>query len=373
MGRALFIFFLFGTFIAASALLGWRQDDNLRSRYSRPASEWPKPDIDTGIQWQEFQSIPGADTSYFRIIAQPKENLGKLLFFDPLLSGSNQISCSSCHDPEISWADKRAVALGNDHLQGNRNTLSLINVSQRKTFFWDGRAGSLQEQAHNPVAAHHEMNMKPEELGGKLGKIAAYRSLFAKAFGDSSINFDRIADALAAFEQTITSRRSRFDQFIDGKYDVLSDQEIRGLHLFRTKARCMNCHYGPYFTDEGFHNIGLTYYKRKFEDLGRYGLTKDPADVGKFRTPSLRDVLHNDPWMHNGLFDNITGVINIYNSGMHMIDPKPEQKAADPLYPLTDPILRPLKLTAEEKQDIVAFLGAITATQYHMRRPELPR
>src|SRR5690606_31013123 len=144
-------------------------------------------------------------------------------------------------------------------------------------------------------------------------------------------------------------------------------------HLFRTKARCMNCHFGPYFTDEQFHNIGLTYYKRKYEDLGRYGVTNDPEDVGRFRTPSLRDVMHNDPWMHNGLFSNIMGIVNIYNSGMHMIDPSPEEKAADPLHPFTDPILRPLELTDDEKEAVVAFLGAITATQYRMQRPELPR
>lgn len=136
----------------------------------------------------------------------------------------------------------------------------------------------------------------------------------------------------------------------------------------------MNCHNGQFLTDDGFHNIGLTYYKRKYEDLGRYTVTKDPSDVGKFRTPSLRDVMNTNPWMHNGLFDNITGVINIYNSGMQMVSATAAKKAADPLYPVTDPLLKKLDLTREEIQSIVAFLQSVTATQYKMQRPDkLPR
>lgn len=347
--------------------------DSLRAMYERPVASWPKPDIDSGIAWQEFKMLPKTDTSYFSLMEKPKIKLGKLLFFDPLLSGSGQISCSSCHDPQISWGDRRSVALGNDHLRGNRNTISLLNVSHRKNLFWDGRAATLEEQARSPIEAHHEMAMKPEVVGQKIGAIKAYQQLFKEAFGNDKVSYEKIVTSLAAFQRTITSRQSRFDRFLAGETKVLTDQEIEGLHLFRTKARCMNCHYGQYLTDEEFHNIGLTYYKRKYEDLGRYLVTKKPEDVGRFRTPSLRDVMHGGPWMHNGLFDNIDGIINIYNSGMHMIDPKPEQKAADPLYPQTDKILRKLNLNPDEKKAIVAFLHAVTATQYKMPRPELPR
>ncbi|MGK6350530.1 cytochrome-c peroxidase [Parapedobacter sp. DT-150] len=372
MHRAYLILLSIILFISATAFLSGEEPD-LRAQYSRAIGEWPQPTIDSGVAWQEFAPLPGTDTSYFAVMEQPNVKLGKLLFFDPLLSGSNQISCSSCHDPQQSWADKRSVALGHDHQEGSRNTLSLLNVKARKTLFWDGRAVTLESQALSPIETHHEMAAKPEELGAELGAIPAYRQLFSQAFGDTSVTFDRITEALAAFQRTITSRRSRFDRFLDGEYDQLNDQEIHGLHLFRTKARCMNCHHGQYLTDDGFHNIGLTYYKRKYEDLGRYTVTNNPDDVGKFRTPSLRDVLHGAPWMHNGLFSNIGGIVNMYNSGMHMIDPSAEEKAADPLFPVTDPLLRPLKLNAEEKEAIVAFLGAVTATQYHMRRPELPR
>src|SRR5699024_5904999 len=134
-------------------------------------------------------------------------------------------------------------------------------------------------------------------------------------------------------------------------YEAMNNQEIKGMHLFRTKARCMNCHSGQFLTDEDFHNIGLTYYKRKHEDLGRYEVTKNPDDVGKFRTPSLRYVMNTAPYMHNGLFPNIIGVLNLYNSGMHMIHPTDEQKTEDPLYPVTDPLLKKLNLSKEEIQD----------------------
>lgn len=170
----------------------------------------------------------------------------------------------------------------------------------------------------SPIEAHNEMAMNLKELPAKLNGIKAYKELVKKAYGTDKITFDHVAKALASFQRTLTSRRSRFDRFLDGEYKQLNDKELEGLHLFRTKARCINCHNGQYFTDESFHNIGLTYYKRKYEDLGRYNVTKDPNDVGKFRTPSLRDVMNTSPWMHNGLFDNITGLLNVYNSGMQM-------------------------------------------------------
>lgn len=216
--------------------------------------------------------------------------------------------------------------------------------------------------------------MDVTKLIPKLKAIAGYRQMFHEAFKDDEFSMPEVLHALSAFQRTLQSRRSRFDEFLDGKHSALTDQEIRGMHLFRTKARCMNCHHGEFLTDEKFHNIGLTYYKRKFQDLGRHEVTKNPEDVGKFRTPSLRDVMNTAPYMHNGLFPNIIGVINLYNSGMHMIDPSPEQKAADPLYPVTDPLLQKLNLTKDEIQDIAVFLEAVTATTYRMPRPEsLPR
>lgn len=353
---------------------GGIQVDSLRRLYERPIAQWPKPEVDSGVNWQEFKPLPTIDKSYFDTMAKAEIVLGKNLFFEPLLSGSNQISCSSCHNPQTGWADKISVPVGNDHITGSRNSISLLNVKERKLLFWDGRAASLEEQVTFPISAHHEMAMDVKGLPAKLNKIKAYKELTSKAYGTDKITFDHIAKALASFQRTITSRKSRFDKFMEGDFKQLNDQEVEGLHLFRTKARCINCHNGQYFTDESFHNIGLTYYKRKYEDLGRYNITKDPNDVGRFRTSSLRDVMNTGPWMHNGLFDNITGIVNIYNSGMQMNTATAAQKAADPLHPVTDPLMKKLNLTKDEIQSVVAFLQSITGTQYKMPRPEkLPR
>lgn len=348
--------------------------DDWRAMYAKPISQWPAPTIDSGVVWEEFSSLPKVDSNYFEVMELPEVVLGKYLFFDPILSGSNQISCSSCHNPQTSWADKLTVPIGHDHLEGTRNTPSLLNVYARKTLFWDGRETTLEAQALAPIEAHHEMNMELTKLIPKLKAIPAYDSLFMAAYDDEYWSMPEVLRALGAFQRTLKSRRSRFDEFIDGNYKVLSDQEIHGLHLFRTKARCMNCHHGQFMTDEDFHNIGLTYYKRKYEDLGRYHVTGLAEDVGKFRTPSLRDVMNTDPWMHNGLFENMTGLLNLYNSGMQMNTATASQKEADPLYPVTDPLLQKLHLTKEEIAAIESFMHAITATRYRMRRPEsLPR
>ncbi|GAB3006555.1 cytochrome c peroxidase [Niabella terrae] len=346
--------------------------DSLRSLYSRPIAEWPRPTIDSGAIWSEMAVIPKDDTSWYKTTADPLTRLGMFLFFDPRLSGSNQISCSSCHEPDLSWQDGRVVALGNDHLQGNRNTLSLLNVYIYPRLFWDGRANSFETQLVEPLSAHHEMNVDVPTLAAKLEGIRGYDTLFEKAFGNRERDFDRIAGALTAFQQVIKSRSTRYDKFLAGDYDEFNDDELAGLHLFRTKARCMNCHSGTYLTDTSFHNIGLTYYKRKYEDLGRYNVTKDAADVGKFRTPSLRELDRTRPWMHNGLFSNLRGIVNMYNSGMPQ-PPKTEEQKADPLFPKTDRLLKKLNLTAQERDQLVAFLNTLNGTPYRMQRPRLPQ
>ena len=368
----LFIGFIYSLLSFSAAFCEKITHSDLRELYSKPVKEWPKPTIDKGVTWQEFESLT-IDTSYYDTMSEPKVILGQMLFFDPKLSGSNQISCSSCHDPELAWGDGREKSLGNDHLQGQRNTPSLYNIAARKTFFWDGRALTLEEQAQGPITAHHEMNMESKTLAKKLKKVKGYAVLFQNAYGTPEITYEKILHSLADFQKTIRSKRSRFDAFIDGDYTQLTDQEIQGMHLFRTKARCMNCHSGKYLTDESFHNIGLTYYKREYEDLGLYNITKKAEDAGRFRTPSLRDVMHTGPWMHNGLFDNMTGIINMYNSGMHMIDPDENEKAADPLFPQTDVLMQRLNLNDQEIEALVSFIKTLSGRQYKMERPQILR
>lgn len=345
--------------------------EDIVKSYKKAITEWPKPNIDHGVKWQEFAAIK-ADSAYFTEQDKPNVILGKMLFFDPKLSKSNQISCSTCHDPEMGWQDRRRVALGNDHLLGNRNTISLYNIAERTSFFWDGRAKTLEEQASGPLGAHHEMAMDVKTLPTKIQNIKGYNSLFKNAYGTEKVTYDKIVKAIADFQKTIKSQPSRFDKFLEGKYGSLTDEEIYGMHIFRTKARCMNCHSGKYLTDESFHNIGLTYYKRKYEDLGLYNITQKAEDVGKFKTPQLRDLALTQPWMHNGLFDDLEGVVNMYNSGMHQLDPNAEKKLADPLHPSTDPLLQKLNLNKEEVKALVSFLESLSGTKYKMRRPEFP-
>lgn len=343
----------------------------ITNKYKRPIEYWPSPEVDKSVTWKEFEALE-VDTLYYETQDLPEVVLGKALFFDPKLSKSNQISCSSCHDPELGWTDHRQVSLGNDHLLGARNTPSLYNIAERSSFFWDGRALTLEEQAKGPLSAHHEMDTDVKSLPNKIKAIKGYKPLFREAYGDDKVTYERIVSAIATFQKTIKSQPSRFDKFIQGEYQYLTEQEIYGMHLFRTKAGCMNCHNGKYFTDEAFHNIGLTYYKREYEDLGLYLHTNKAEDVGKFKTPSLRDLLVTKPWMHNGLMDDLEGIVNLYNSGMHMIDPTEEEKKADPLFPSTDPLMKPLKLNEKEIKAIVAFLESLSGSYYKMERPIFP-
>jgi cytochrome c peroxidase len=346
--------------------------DSLRQLYAQPATQWPKPFIDAGVQWQELGILPESPLKPYLDSLKPVIALGKLLFFDPRLSGSGQISCATCHVPDLSWTDGREKAVGHDQQVNNRNTPSIFNVWYFKKLFWDGRSNSLEDQAFGPINSESEMHGDMSLIPSKLRSIPGYLPLFKAAYGNEAVDADRIAHALAVFQKTVVSRKSDFDYFLAGNQKMLTDAAVRGLHLFRTKARCMNCHNGPLFSDNEFHNIGLTYYGRTYEDLGRYNITHRAADVGSFKTPSLRDVIRTRPWMHNGLFDNIEGVLNMYSAGMPQPKRKPEQ-LNDTLFPVTSPLIKRLDLSKQEKEDIIAFLNAITTEPWKMRIPELPR
>jgi len=347
--------------------------DSLRIVYSRSTDHWPKPLLDSGVNFKELGMLPSPPFNENTDSVKHIVKLGKLLFFDPRLSSSNQISCSSCHAPDLNWTDGREVPKGHDHEVGTRNVPTIQNLWASKRFFWDGRAANLEEQASFPIGTKIEMHQDLGKLPRKIGKIKGYEDLFTAAFGDKKVNNNRITKALAMYQKTLVSRKSDFDYFLAGNSKKLTDEQVLGLHLFRTKAKCINCHNGPMFTNEEFHNLGLTYYGRdKYEDFGLYNLTSKPEDMGKFKTPSLRDVMRTGPWFHNGLFGNINGVMNMYNAGMPQ--PKPNKNQLnDPLFPKTDKLLTPLGLTPVEKEAIIAFLHAITADPWKIRQPELPK
>jgi cytochrome c peroxidase len=341
----------------------------LRAAYARPPAEWPAPVVEPTVRWVELGPLPEAGRPADDPALAARASLGERLFFDPRLSGSGQIACASCHDPDLGWADGRTTAFGHDRLPLRRNTPTVMGSGLSPSLFWDGRAASLEEQAEAVIRNPDEMH-SGDDVVGRLAKVAGYPEAFEAAFGPGDITVGRAATALASFERTLVGGRSRFDAFLKGDADALSDDALAGLDLFRGRARCMNCHHGPNLTDGAFHDLGLSYYGRKYEDLGRHRVTGAPADVGRFRTPSLRNVVATAPYMHNGLFD-LDGVLRMYNAGMATLRRRPEQ-ADDPLFPTKDPLLKPLGLNEQELADLRAFLNSLSEPRKRVRPPELP-
>ena len=343
----------------------------LRAAYIKPPDQWPAPMVDEGVQFLELGLLPPVEHPESNPYSKAKAELGKQLFFDPRLSGSKQIACASCHDPDLAWADGRTVAFGHDRQVGNRNTPSILNSAYATSMFWDGRASSLESQARMPVINEIEMHATPDAVAERVNGIEGYRVQFKAVFGVDRVTFDEIASAIACFERTVVGGRSRFDAFLKGNQDALSDSAIRGLHLFRTTARCVNCHHGPNFSDNQFHNIGLTYYGRKFEDLGRFQATRRPEDVGKFKTPTLRNVTRTAPYMHNGFFE-LDGLLNLYNAGGPNVQPKDDAQRADPMFPIKSRLIKPLGLNKQDLADLTAFLHSLEEPKLRVRPPDLP-
>lgn len=346
--------------------------DSLRKIYSKPSKDWPKPTIDKDVKFEELATLQPSPIDLANDSVRHVVELGKLLFFDARLSISNQISCATCHAPELNWSDGKPLSIGHDELQNIRNAPSLENVWVYNSFFWDGRAKTLIAQAEAPISAHNEMNQDLRSLAKKMSEIKGYRSYFKAAFGTTDITNQRIFESLATFQQTIVSGESSFDKFLKGDTNALTDQQLTGLHLFRTKARCMNCHHGAYFTDKDFHNIGLTEYGTKKEDLGLYNVTKNPEDVGKFKTPGLRNVMQTGPWFHQGSVNSIDSLMILYNMGMPEHVVLASQKN-DPLVPKNDKLVRGIMLNVRERKAIIAFLEALSSPPIIMKAEQLPR
>jgi len=233
-----------------------------------------------------------------------------------------------------------------------RNSPTIANSWFYKHLFWDGRARDLQDQAFGPIISESEMGSDMPEVMMKLRRINGYKELFKRAYGDEGINPDRMTGAIAVFEKTVVSRKSRFDEFLEGKRRALSNEELQGLQIFRTKAKCMNCHNGPMFSDNQFH-------KGVFDsnDAGHYNVSHKDEDLGKFKTPSLRDVMRTAPWGHNG-------------AAKHMMDILPAYNKASPS-PLSDKT-QMLYLSNRELMNLLAFLNAISAPPPEFQKPVLP-
>lgn len=353
---------LFSSWVHADSVRNDVPPPNFKKIYAQPSSMWPAPflkkEVTDYIELGALKKQPPQDT-----VERQKAKLGKLLFEDPVLSASSQISCQSCHNQELAWGDGLRTSFGHDRKKGKRNAPSLFSASYRKTLFWDGRAKDLPSQAMGPLTASDEMaNQNINTLVSKLAENPDYVAQFRKIYrSDQPIQLQWILDSLRAFQTTL-EKTTRFDRFLTGDLKQMTEEELHGLHIFRTKAGCANCHHGPLLTDEKFHNIGLSYYGRKFEDLGRYHVTGDPLDAGKFRTPSLRHVKKTGPYMHNGLFPSIIGVVNIYAAGGGRVSPNRRKGVDDMIFEgasTTSPLITEFKLSRKERAALVAFLSAL--------------
>ncbi len=350
--------------------------DQLRFAYSSGDTlKWPKPVLDPSVTvFSEIGHLPEVEFPADNPYSEEKASLGRTLFYDPRLSGSNQIACASCHDPELGWTDNRRLSFGHDRQLGRRNAMTIMNVAYAKSMFWDGRSQSLEDQVKMPIEDLSEMSEHIDIATEKIIKVKGYEILFEKAFGDKKITKDRIAKAIATFERTVVSPQSRFDQFIDGEKDALTDDEVMGLHLFRTKAQCMNCHNSGYFSNNLFENDGTSLLSSDDEDLGRYLITKKSVDVGKFRVPTLREVVKTAPWMHRGSFNTLSEVINFYNMG----NPESYKNRSTlfegkQLISEKSDMLKLLELTKEEMLQLEAFLGTLSTPTARPLPPKLPK
>jgi cytochrome c peroxidase len=279
-----------------------------------------------------------------------KEELGKLLFFDTILSGDSTISCASCHKPEFAFADSTATSRGVGGVQGSRNTPSAMNVALQRNFFWDGRAKSLEEQALAPIENPVEMNLAIDKALQRLKENESYITYFKKIF-NSEPTRTNLAEALAAFERGLETSESPFDQW---KFyqdpQAVSDAVKRGFIVFNNKGKCIQCHFGSNFASDGFRNIGL-FNGRELNDSGRAAISGELQDAGKFKIAPLRNVAVTAPYMHNGMLKTLKEVIEFYNDPAKIV---PDAINRDSL------LAKPLGLTEQEKADLESFLIALT-------------
>jgi cytochrome c peroxidase len=283
-----------------------------------------------------------------------EEQLGELLFFDPLLSGDSSVSCASCHKPEFAFADNSPVSKGVGGRTGNRNTPSAMNQSARNFMFWDGRNETLEEQALGPIENPVEMNLPVSELINRLYKHEWYLKIFNRIYGEKPSRAN-IAKALAAYERTLETNNTPFDDFMKSDDTTeFSRSAQRGQDIFNVKGKCFDCHFGPDFTGDQFRNIGL-FNGKELNDSGRFVVTRNLNDLGKFKTPGLRNIALTAPYMHNGMHKTLREVIDYYN--------EPDKFMSDAIN--RDTLLRkPLGLTEQDKKDLENFLLSLTDRRF---------
>lgn len=277
--------------------------------------------------------------------------LGKKLYFDTRLSKDNTISCATCHDPALGWSDEGPTSKGINSQKGGRRAPPVSNAAYSLLQFWDGRSPSLEEQAKGPIENPIEMGNTHTAMIQTIGDIEGYRSEFARVFGTTPITIDQVAMAIAAFERSVVTTDSPFDRYVRGDHDALTPLEKKGLEIFNGKGHCTACHWGGYFSDSRFHNLGVAATDPAKPDNGRFDVTKNPDDLGAFKTPTVRDAALRPPYMHNGTEKTLEDVVRLYDRGGGADDAN------------LDPLMVPLGLTEGEIRALVAFMKrAMTST-----------
>ncbi|MFK7873826.1 MAG: cytochrome-c peroxidase [Oligoflexales bacterium] len=303
--------------------------------------------------YQRPSSIPHpADNKY----TTEREDLGKTLFFDPRLSGSDWISCGTCHNPTLSWGDGLPKGVGHGMKAVGRRTPTILNLAWGELMFWDGRSDSLEDQALGPIEAAGEMNLPIKELLVKLNGIPGYKDLFEKAYPGKGITKETIGKAIALYERTIVSGEAPFDRWLKGDETAISESAKKGFEIFNKKGECAVCHSGWRFTDDGFHDIGIA-----GDDKGRGSVLDVESLNYTFKTPTLRNVDHRAPYMHDGSEKTLEEVVDLYNKGGRV------RRST-----ISDNV-KVLGLNEKEKADLVAFMRTLTSKDKAVELPMMPR
>jgi len=286
-------------------------------------------------------------------------DLGRYLFFDPLLSKDGSLSCASCHQPDKGFSDDMDRSIGVTGEKVGRSAPTLWNVAFVDKFFWDARASTLEQQAQGPLFDPKEMGNTPEQLLSSLANNADYQQLFSQAFGqasedESAITLENVYRALAAFQTSLISLNSRYDRYAHGAHDVLTDKEIAGLNVFRSfVARCAECHQPPLFTNNQIAVIGTPEPEGLPFDIGAEKTFNAEKLRGGFKVPTLRNIAKTAPYMHSGRFDSLSEAVEFYSKGRGHAVPKDQKLQIH--WHIWEP-----NLTEDEIALIVAFLGTLT-------------
>ena len=341
------------------------KDRTPASTETRAGAEGPAWELDNPVKPLPEPPL-GIDTKLTDLAEPPtpeRVRLGRWLFYDKRLSADGTVSCATCHRPEDAFSEDTATSTGIHGQRGGRKAPSFVNLAWTiyPHFFWDGRAATLEEQALGPIANPIEMGSTHDSMVQTLGKVKGYAPYFKQAFGSPEITKERVAKAIADYERTRMSGNSPWDRWQRKRDESAVSEQVKLGHklFFFGKAGCNQCHLGQNFTDNTFHNLGVGWdgAKKAFADQGRHDVTKKAEDRGAFKTPTLRDVGKHPPYMHDGSLKTLRDVVEFYNKGGNK-------------NPTLDTRMKPLNLSAEEVDALVAFMEARDGEGYQDTAPK---